>query len=310
MLAVVFPGQGSQTVGMSVDLARQFPVARAVFDEADEALGEPLSRWIKEGPEELLRRTQITQPAILTASIAAWRVVASELDHPPGVLAGHSLGEYSALVAAGSLELSSAVRLVRSRGAFMQEAVPEGQGAMAAVIGLSSDVVGEVCAEIEGPVAAANLNAPTQIVIAGSAAAVDSASVALQAAGARRIVQLEVSAPFHSALMKPAMERLADELARASFSDLEIPVVSNVTAESYRRADEARRLLREQVCAPVRWVGCVRRLVSLGATLQLEVGPGKVLSGLAARIDRGLARASVSGAGDLEEALSAARAAA
>ncbi|MFQ5697723.1 MAG: ACP S-malonyltransferase [Myxococcota bacterium] len=307
MFAVVFPGQGSQVVGMSTDLAREFPAARRVFDEADEALGEPLSRWIGEGPEEVLRRTEITQPAILTASIAAWRVIETRLDRPPGALAGHSLGEYSALVAAGALAFPDAVRLVRKRGAFMQEAVPEGQGAMAAVVGLSAEAVEQICAEIAGPVAAANLNAPTQVVIAGTAAAVDSATEALRAAGARRIVRLEVSAPFHSRLMKPAMERLAEELAQTPFSDLRTPVVSNVTAEPYTRADQVRGLLREQVCAPVRWVDCVRRLVSLGATVELEVGPGKVLSGLAARIDRGLAHAHVGKVAELAEGLAQAR---
>jgi [acyl-carrier-protein] S-malonyltransferase len=305
--AVVFPGQGAQRVGMGMDLCERSPAARQVFEAADDALGLPLSRWIRHGPEAELRRTEVTQPAILAASIAIWRALEPELAGRPAFFAGHSLGEYSALVAAGGLELAEAVRLVRRRGALMQEAVPEGRGAMAAVIGLPEERVREVCAATPGTVSPANLNSPVQTVIAGEAAAVAAAGEALRRAGARRVVPLEVSAPFHCALMAPAMEKLAPELAIAGFRDLRVPVISNVTAAPYRTADEARGLLREQVCAPVRWSESVRALVSLGARLELEVGPGSVLTGLAARIAPELARASVEGADDVAAAVARVR---
>jgi [acyl-carrier-protein] S-malonyltransferase len=305
MLAVVFPGQGSQRVGMSVDFSRQFPEARAVFEQANEAFGGPLADWIARGPEETLRRTEITQPAILTASIAAYRVLESRLPTQPALLAGHSLGEYSALVAAGALDLAEAVRLVARRGRYMQEAVPEGEGGMAAVLGLEGEAVSRVCREIDGAVAPANFNSPVQTVIAGARDALEAASAALRSAGAKRIVPLDVSAPFHSELMAPAMEKLAVDLAAAQLRDLRIPVVSNVTAKPYRTADEARALLREQVCAPVRWVESVQLLRSEGTVLQLEVGPGEVLTGLAGRIDRTLARARLSGPEDLDAAVAA-----
>jgi [acyl-carrier-protein] S-malonyltransferase len=305
MLAVVFPGQGSQRVGMSVDFSRQFPEARAVFEEANEAFGGPLADWIARGPEEKLRRTEITQPAILTASIAAYRVLESRLPTQPALLAGHSLGEYSALVAAGALDLAEAVRLVARRGRYMQEAVPEGEGGMAAVLGLEGEAVSRVCREIDGAVAPANFNSPVQTVIAGARDALEAAGAALRSAGAKRIVPLDVSAPFHSELMAPAMEKLAVDLAAAQLRDLRIPVVSNVTAKPYRTADQARALLREQVCAPVRWVESVQLLRSEGAGLQLEVGPGEVLTGLAGRIDRTLARARLSGPEDLDAAVAA-----
>ena len=305
MLAVVFPGQGSQRVGMSVDFARQFPEAQAVFEEANEAFGGPLADWIAEGPEETLRRTEITQPAILTASIAAYRVLESRLPVQPSLLAGHSLGEYSALVAAGALDLAEAVRLVARRGRYMQDAVPEGEGGMAAVLGLDGEAVSRVCREVDGTVAPANFNSPVQTVIAGDRAAVEAAGVALKSAGAKRIVPLEVSAPFHSELMQPAMEKLGVDLVDAQLRDLRIPVISNVTAKPYRTADQARALLREQVCAPVRWVECVQALRAEGAVLQLEVGPGEVLTGLAGRIDRALARARLSAHEDLDAALAA-----
>ncbi len=293
MYAVVFPGQGAQRVGMAVDFCERSAEARRVFEAADDALGLPLSRWIREGPESELRRTEITQPAILTASIAIWRALEPELAGPPAYLAGHSLGEYSAVVAAGGLDLVEAVRLVRRRGALMQEAVPEGVGAMAAVLGLEPERVAEICASTPGIVSPANLNSPVQTVIAGEAAAVAAAGEALRRAGAKRVVVLEVSAPFHCALMAPAMEKLGPELAAAHFRELAIPVISNVTAAPYRTAEDARRLLHEQVCAPVRWIDCVRELFERGVRLELEVGPGAVLSGLAARIERGLLRASV-----------------
>ncbi|MEX2207595.1 MAG: ACP S-malonyltransferase [Myxococcota bacterium] len=303
MLAVVFPGQGSQTVGMAMDFARAHAEARAALDEADAAFGGGLLRRLESGPASDLARTEITQPAILAASIAIWRVVEPRLPSAPVLFAGHSLGEYSALVAAGGLPLGEAVRLVRRRGALMQEAVPEGEGAMAAVLGLDPAEVTRICAEVDGVVAPANFNSPVQTVIAGRRQAVSLACERMSAAGAKRVVALDVSAPFHCELMAPAMEKLAPELEAARFTELRVPVVSNVDAQPYTSAALARTRLREQVCAPVRWVDCVKQLVSTGATLELEVGPGKVLSGLAAKIDRALGRANVEKLEDLDASL-------
>jgi [acyl-carrier-protein] S-malonyltransferase len=303
MLAVVFPGQGSQAVGMALDFARASAEARVVLEEADAAFGGGLVARIENGPEAELARTEITQPAILAASIAIWRALEPRLARPPSYFAGHSLGEYSALVAAGGLPLADAVKLVRRRGALMQEAVPQGEGAMAAVLGLGPDDVARVCAGIPGVVAPSNYNSPAQTVIAGRRNSVLAAGEALLAAGAKRVVELDVSAPFHCELMKSAMEKLAPELASAPFSDLRVPVVSNVDAQPYTRADVARERLRAQVCAPVRWVGCVETLVAAGVKLELEVGPGKVLSGFAAKIDRQLGRANVEKLADVDGAL-------
>ncbi len=303
MLAVVFPGQGSQAVGMAVDFVRAEPAARQVFEEADEAYGAPLSKLISEGPESELQQTEVTQPALLTASIAIYRALEPRLPARPAFFAGHSLGEYSALVAAGGLPLAEAVKLVRHRGALMQDAVPSGEGEMAAVMGLSSDEVSRICDEVEGVVAPTNFNSPVQTVIGGARDPVRSASEKLLAAGARRVVALAVSAPFHSALMAPAMEKLGPALADARFVDPSVPVISNVTARAYQTAHEARALLRDQVCSPVRWVDCVRQLVAVGARVQLEVGPGKVLSGLAARIDSDLARPNVQKVDDVQAAM-------
>lgn len=303
MLAVVFPGQGSQAVGMAMDFVRAHAEARAAIDEADAAFGGGLRRLLERGPVSELARTEITQPAILAASIAIWRVVEPRLPSAPVLFAGHSLGEYSALVAGGGLPLGDAIRLVRRRGALMQEAVPEGEGAMAAVVGLEPAEVSRICAEVDGVVAPANFNSPIQTVIAGRHAAVSLACERMTAAGAKRVVALDVSAPFHCELMAPAMEKLTPELEAARFSELRIPVVSNVDAQPYTRAATARARLREQVCAPVRWVDCVKQLISCGAKLQLEVGPGKVLSGLAAKIDRSLARANIEKLEDLDAAL-------
>jgi [acyl-carrier-protein] S-malonyltransferase len=305
MLAIVFPGQGSQTIGMGLDFARAHAESARAFEEGELAFGGGLLRRIEQGPEAELARTEITQPAILTASIAIWRALAPRLPRP-AFFAGHSLGEYAALVAAGGLPLGDAVRLVRRRGAFMQQAVPEGEGEMAAILGIDGAAVAKACASVDGPVSPANFNAPIQTVIAGRRDAVQAAARACQAAGAKRVVPLPVSAPFHCALMAPAAEKLQPELAAAAFSDFATPVISNVTAQPYTRAADARRLLHEQVCRPVRWVECVERLVVLGATLQLEVGPGKVLSGLAAKIERKLARANVETLADVDAALAAA----
>jgi len=287
-LAFVFPGQGSQQVGMGKALAEAFPEAGAVFREADEALGFPLSKLCFEGPESELQLTAITQPAILTTSVAAWRVLAARGLRPAWV-AGHSLGEYSALVAAGTLSLAEAVVAVRRRGQYMQEAVPVGQGAMAAILALDLPAVEKACAEAaQGEVVSpANINSPGQVVIAGHAAAVDRAMEACKAAGARRAVRLPVSAPFHCALMRPAQARLAGDLAALTFRDLEVPLVNNVDARVVRTGAEARDGLVRQVSASVLWQPSVERLVKEGVETFVEVGPGTVLTGLVRKIAKG-----------------------
>lgn len=287
MIAFVFPGQGSQVVGMGRALAERFPVCRAVFDAADRALGSPLSQIIFEGPAETLTMTEHTQPAILTMSVAAWRLL-DERGIRPAFVAGHSLGEYSAHVAAGTLAFEDAVRLVRNRGRYMQEAVPVGTGAMAAVLGLDEAAVLQACAEAaEGEVVSpANLNGAGQIVIAGSAAAVARAGERAKALGARRVIALNVSAPFHCALMDPARERLAPELRAVPAQDPAVPVVANVDAVPRTTAAGAIDALIRQVSSPVRWEDCVRRLAAEGVTTFVEVGPGTVLSGLVRKVAR------------------------
>jgi [acyl-carrier-protein] S-malonyltransferase len=302
MYAVVFPGQGAQKIGMAADFCAEHAAARAVLEEADDALGAPLSRWIAQGPEELLRRTEVTQPAILAASIAIYRVLEPRLPRAPVLFAGHSLGEYTALVAAGALALGDALRLVQRRGQLMQEAVPEGEGAMSAVLGLPGEQVAQILAELGSAAAPANFNAPEQTVIAGRSADVAAAEQQLLARGARRALRLEVSAPFHCALMRSAMEKLAPLLAETAFQPARVAVLSNARASAYTEPVQARELLCEQVCAPVRWVECVRQLWAAGARLQLEVGPGSVLSGLAARIEKGLGRANLSALSELAAA--------
>jgi [acyl-carrier-protein] S-malonyltransferase len=294
MIAFLFPGQGSQSVGMGQAFAAQFPEARAVFDEADEALGEPLSRMIFEGPAETLTLTENTQPAILTTSIAVYRVLSAR-GLTPALTAGHSLGEYSAHVAAGTIAFADAVRVVRHRGRYMQEAVPVGSGAMAAILGLDSDTVARACLEsADGDVVSpANLNGSGQVVIAGTAAAVARASERAKALGARRAIALQVSAPFHCALMKPAEERLAPELRALRVSAPRVPVVANVDAEPKTDGPAAIDALIRQVSAPVRWEDVMRRLVSEGVTTFVEVGPGNVLSGLARKQARGATVVSV-----------------
>ena len=287
-VAFVFPGQGSQKVGMGKALAEAFPEARAVFAEADAALGFSLSRLCFEGPEAELQLTANTQPAILAASVAAWRVLEARGGRPDWV-AGHSLGEYSALVAARALELKDAVVAVRRRGQYMQEAVPAGEGAMAAILGLELPAVEQACREAaRGQVVSpANINGPGQVVVAGHAAAVDRAVEACKAAGATRAVRLAVSAPFHCALMAPAQTRLAADLARVPFRDAAVPVVNNADARAVRTAGECRDGLVRQVSAPVRWQEGVERLAREGVTIFVEVGPGTVLSGLVRRIVKG-----------------------
>lgn len=288
-LAFLFPGQGSQAVGMGKELVDQFKVAREVFDQADDALNMKLSTLCFEGPEADLRRTANTQPAILTMSVAAWRVAEAELGLKPDVVCGHSLGEYSALVAAGCLTLKDAVKAVQARGQFMQEAVPEGQGAMAAVLGADPATVQSICAKVSNPaslelVEVANFNGPEQTVIAGHKAGVEKASQELKAAGAKRVMPLPVSAPFHCALMAPVQPRLATVLGNCTFNPLHVPCVTNVEAKSNSDAETAKRLLIEQVVKSVRFTESVDTLVSLGVDTYLELGPGKVLTGIVKRM--------------------------
>ncbi len=348
-LALLFPGQGSQTVGMGRAFFESFPAARAVFEEADEALGFALSKLIFDGPEDDLKLTEHTQPAILTVSIAIWRVLAPELaarNLSVYFAAGHSLGEYSAHVAAETFSFADAVCAVRMRGRLMQSAVPVGQGAMAAILGLSYDDVNDLCARVsdeltapppEDPsnpseqtaaardalsdpfnpastlaeaasrvsavVSPANINAPEQIVISGETAAVARAAALCKEAGAKRTVNLPVSAPFHCALMQPAQEGLTTQLESVSFADPLFPVVCNVDARPVRRGPDARDTLIRQVTGAVRWVECIQQLQTSGATHFLEVGPGRVLAGLNRQIDRALVTASIEDPASLEKAL-------
>jgi [acyl-carrier-protein] S-malonyltransferase len=286
-LAFLFPGQGSQQVGMGKALADAFPAARAVFDEADAALGYGLSRLCFEGPDVELTLTANAQPAILTTSVAALRVLEQETGLRADVVAGHSLGEYSALVAAGALRLQDAVRVVNLRGKFMQEAVAPGVGAMAAILGLSAADVEAACAEASGSgeiVSAANYNGGGQVVIAGHKAAVDRACTAAKARGAKRALPLSVSAPFHCVLMQPAAERLAAALADVRVAAPSVPVVTNVEALENQDPARVRELLTRQVTAPVRWEESVTRLAALGVTEAVEIGAGRVLAGLVKRI--------------------------
>jgi len=289
---------------MGRQMAEAYPIARETFERADAALGFPLSRLCFEGDEEELKRTENTQPAILTVSFACYRGL-EQAGVRPDFVAGHSLGEYTALCAAGSLAFEEAVVLVRRRGQYMQEAVPLGQGAMAAILGASAEIVERVCREAaHGQVCApANFNSPQQIVIAGHTAAVERAIALARERGARRAVLLPVSAPFHCALMRPAEERLAEDLARVAFADLTIPLVNNVDAALITSGEAARDGLRRQVSRPVRWEESVRRLLAEGVTTFIEVGPGRVLSGLIRAIDRSVRTLAVEDPASLEETL-------
>jgi [acyl-carrier-protein] S-malonyltransferase len=309
-IAFLFPGQGSQAVGMGRELAERFPVAAQTFAEADAALGLPLSRLCFEGPEEHLRLTENTQPAIMTVSVAAARVLA-EQGVSPALAAGHSLGEWSAHVIAGTLSFADAVRAVKARGHAMQQAVPAGQGAMAAVLALNAAQVVEACAEAAREtgliVQAANLNSPGQTVISGAAEAVEKAAALCKGKGARRAVMLPVSAPFHCALMQPAQEEVARVLSGIATHDPHIPVAANVIGQLVTTADATRDALIRQVTGTVRWVDCVQSLNASGAEIFIEVGPGKVLCGLLKQIDPELKALNVEDGASLEKTLAGIR---
>jgi [acyl-carrier-protein] S-malonyltransferase len=303
-IAFLFPGQGSQAVGMGKDLAEKYPVARQTFDEADEALGYKLSQLCFEGPEDQLRLTEITQPAILTASVAAWRVL-REKGLKPNFVAGHSLGEYSAHVAAGTLSFADAARTVRNRGRYMQEAVPVGVGAMAAILGMDLEKVAAVCRDAaQGEVCEpANINSPEQIVISGHTAAVERAAKLADERGAKRAKILPVSAPFHCSLMKPAQDRLARDLHSLAFARPAVPVVCNVDAEVLEDADRSRDALIRQVTGAVKWDQSMRLLIAHGVQTFIEVGPGKVLCGLMRQVDRSKTCLNVADEASLQKTL-------
>lgn len=302
-IAFVFPGQGAQAVGMGKDAYDAFDRSRAIFEQADEALGFSLSQIIFEGPEDILKQTANTQPALLTVSVALLEALEGR-GLKPDYVAGHSLGEYSALVAAGVLSFEDAVRTVRARGQFMEQAVPSGQGAMAAVLGAERDTLAALCAAItaEGSaVELANVNCPGQIVVSGTAAGVDAVvQRGKEEAGAKRVIPLEVSGPFHSSLMKPAAVNLQTTLADIAMKDANVPVVANVTANAVTSADEIRGLLVEQVYSPVLWEDGVRYLVEQGVDTFVEIGSGTVLAGLIKKVDKNLRVISINSISALE----------
>lgn len=303
--AFVFPGQGAQKVGMVKDLYEAYPVVKELFEEADDTLGFSLTKLCFEGPDEELMKTYNTQPAILTASTACARVLAQE-GVTPDIAAGHSLGEYSALVAAGAISFADAVKTVRLRGQFMQEAVPLGEGGMAAILGLDEEKIKEICATLStdgGVVQAVNFNCPGQIVIAGSTKAVEAAATAMKEAGAKRAVILHVSAPFHSTLMEPAAKRLADVLDEITITDAKIPVVANVNGQIETDAATIKASLVKQAASPVLWIDCTKTMQAFGAETFVEVGPGKTLCGFNRKIDRKIKSLNVEDVPSLQKTL-------
>jgi [acyl-carrier-protein] S-malonyltransferase len=305
-LAFVFPGQGSQKIGMLSDLAAQYPVVTQTFAEASQVLGYDLWDLVQNGVQEDINLTERTQPLLLAASVAVWRVWQEKQGVLPAMLSGHSLGEWSALVCAGVVEFKDAIKLVQQRGKFMQEAVPAGQGAMAAIIGLGDDLILEACKKAEQGevVAAVNFNSPGQVVIAGSVAAVERASILCKEAGAKRALPLPVSAPFHTSLMRPAADRLAEQVADTLFNAPSIPVMHNVTAQIELDPVKIKALMIEQIYSPVRWVECVAAMVQAGIGITVECGPGKVLSGLNKRINSDLVTLSVEKSDEVDSVLS------
>jgi len=299
--AFIFPGQGSQAVSMGSDFYENSSVFKQAISEASEALGYDLWDIIVSNPEDKLNQTEFTQPALLAVSVATYRAALEAGVEAPSVVSGHSLGEYSALVVAGAIDFSDALKLVRARGQFMQQAVPSGEGAMAAVLGLDQQTIQEACESVEGVVEAANLNAPGQIVIAGSKEAVQSALPLLKDAGAKRALELPVSVPSHCSLMKPAAEKLSELLNSIEIKSPSIPVIHNVTAKTADTPEEIRSLLVEQLYSPVRWVDCVEALKSYSVESLVECGAGKVLSGLVKRIDRSLPCISLNSSSSLDE---------
>lgn len=307
-LAFVFPGQGSQKVGMLAEIAALYPGVQQTFTEASDALGYDVWALVQQGPQESLNLTEKTQPILLTASVALWRVWQELGGAQPALLAGHSLGEFSALVCAGSLNFADAVRLVRARGQFMQTAVPVGEGAMAAVLGLDDEQIVQICREASaagGVVEAVNFNSPGQVVIAGNVAAVDKAIELCKAAGSKRAMPLPVSAPFHTSLMRPAGDQLREAMANLEIKAPAIPVVHNVHAQTEADPQRIKALLVEQIYSPVKWVGCVQTMTANGITTTVECGPGRVLSGLNKRIDKALNGFGIDDPDGLQQTLAA-----
>lgn len=306
-LAFVFSGQGSQKVGMLAEVASQFSVVEKTFAEASEVLGYDLWTLCQQGEQEQLNQTETTQPLLLTASTALWRVWQEKHGAQPVLLAGHSLGEWSALVAAGVVAFTDAVDLVRKRGAYMQTAVPKGEGAMAAVLNVEDEKIIEICREASsvGVVEAVNFNSPGQVVIAGQVAGVEKATELLKAAGAKRVLPLPVSAPFHTSLMKPAADNMAAHIQATAFNAPQIPVVHNVHAKTEQDPEAIKQLMIQQIDSAVLWVDCVKALQAQGITTVVECGPGKVLCGLATRIDKSLTAYGLEDIAGLESALAA-----